>query len=153
MSAGRADTVAAQVAERELDALLVAHPVNLRWLTGFTGTNGLALVGQDLRVFLTDFRYVEQAMGEVDESFDRRRGERDLLADVRGALPERRPLRLGFDDAHTSVRTYARLGKVLGDEVELVAAGPDVCAHDAVAAHAVKPECPSLSRVSQATSW
>ena len=123
MSAGRADTVAAQVAERELDALLVAHPVNLRWLTGFTGTNGLALVGQDLRVFLTDFRYVEQAMGEVDESFDRRRGERDLLADVRGALPERRPLRLGFDDAHTSVRTYARLGKVLGDEVELVAAG------------------------------
>jgi Xaa-Pro aminopeptidase len=123
VSAGRADTVAAQVAERELDALLVAHPVNLRWLTGFTGTNGLALVGQDLRVFLTDFRYVEQAMGEVDESFDRRRGERDLLADVRGALPERRPLRLGFDDAHTSVRTYARLGKVLGDEVELVAAG------------------------------
>jgi Xaa-Pro aminopeptidase len=122
VSAGRADTVAAQVAERELDALLVAHPVNLRWLTGFTGTNGLALVG-DLRVFLTDFRYVEQAMGEVDESFDRRRGERDLLADVRGALPERRPLRLGFDDAHTSVRTYERLGKVLGDEVELVAAG------------------------------
>jgi Xaa-Pro aminopeptidase len=122
VSAGRADTVAARVAERELDALLVAHPVNLRWLTGFTGTNGLALVG-DLRVFLTDFRYVEQAMGEVDESFDRRRGERDLLADVRGALPERRPLRLGFDDAHTSVRTYERLGKVLGDEVELVAAG------------------------------
>ena len=40
----RADRLAALVAERELDALLVREPTNLRWLTGFTGTNGLAVV-------------------------------------------------------------------------------------------------------------
>ena len=119
----RADRLAELAAERELDALLVVDPVNLRWLTGFTGTNGLALVGEDLRVFLTDFRYVEQAEEEVHPAFDRRRGERDLLADARQALPERRPLRLGFDDANTSVRTHARLRELLGDEVELVTAG------------------------------
>ena len=68
----RADAVAAVVAERELDALLVVEEFNLRWLTGYTGTNGLALVGDDLRVFLTDFRYVEQAEHEVDPAFDRR---------------------------------------------------------------------------------
>ncbi len=28
--------------EHEVDLLLVTHPVNLRYLTGFTGTNGLA---------------------------------------------------------------------------------------------------------------
>jgi Xaa-Pro aminopeptidase len=119
----RADALAAKVAERELDALLVADPFNVRWLSGFTGTNGLALVGPDVRVFLTDFRYIERAADELDASFERRRGERDLLADVAPALPDRRPLRLGFDDAHTSVRTHRKLDELVGDEIELVAAG------------------------------
>jgi len=122
VSAPRADAVAAEVAERGLDALLVAHDVNLRWLTGFTGSNGLAVIGADARVFLTDFRYVEQAADQVDPSFERRRGERDLLEDGRAALPERRPLKLGFDDAHTSVRTHGRLRELLGEDIELVAA-------------------------------
>jgi Xaa-Pro aminopeptidase len=123
VSATHADAAAAVVGERELDALLVREEHNLRWLTGFTGTNGLALVGDGTRVFVTDFRYVEQAEEEVDATFQRRRGERDLLEDIAGALTERRPLRLGFDDAHTSVRTHKRLQEVLGDELELIAAG------------------------------
>jgi Xaa-Pro aminopeptidase len=122
VSAPRADAVAAEVAERGLDVLLVAHDVNLRWLTGFTGSNGLAVAGADARVFLTDFRYVEQAADQVDPSFERRLGERDLLEDARAALPERRPLELGFDDAHTSVRTHGRLRELLGEDIELVAA-------------------------------
>src|SRR5262249_19091763 len=115
MSAPRADALTAAVAERELDALLVPTGSNLRWLTGFTGTNGVALIGADLRAFITDFRYVEQADAEVNGGFDRRRGERDLLEDVRDALPDRRPLRLGFDDANTSVRTHGRLRELLGE--------------------------------------
>ena len=35
----------AELRERELDVLLVDTPVNVRYLTGFTGTNGLALIG------------------------------------------------------------------------------------------------------------
>jgi Xaa-Pro aminopeptidase len=123
MSEKRAGALAAQVAGRELDALLVVHPVNLRWLTGFTGTNGLALLGDGVRTFITDFRYVEQAEAEVGDVFERRRGERDLLDDVRAALPGHRPLKLGFDDVHTSVRTHARLQEVLGEDVELVGTG------------------------------
>jgi Xaa-Pro aminopeptidase len=121
----RADRVAAACAERELDALLVAEPFNLRYLTGFAGTNGLAVVGagdDGVRRFITDFRYVERAEHEV-EGFDRLRGERDLLDSLEKALPDERPLRLGFDDAHVSVRTHRRLGEKLGEGVELVAAG------------------------------
>jgi Xaa-Pro aminopeptidase len=120
----RADRLAARCAHRELDALLVTEPFNLRYLTGFSGTNGLAVLeaGEDgVRRFVTDFRYVERADQEV-ESFDRLEGERDLLESVGSALPERRPLRLGFDDAHLSVRAHRRLGQQL-DGVELVAAG------------------------------
>src|SRR5829696_5805444 len=66
----RADQVADKVAERELDSLLVNDLVNVRWLTGFTGTNGLALVGRDVKLFVTDFRYVEQAKEKVPEGVE-----------------------------------------------------------------------------------
>jgi Xaa-Pro aminopeptidase len=123
-SARRADAVAGLAAERDLDALLVREPVNLRWLTGFTGTNGLAVVEARPgggRHFVTDFRYVEQAGQEVAD-FERHRGERDLLDGLGEVLPSRRPLRLGFDDAHVSVRDHRRLREAL-EGVELVAAG------------------------------
>jgi Xaa-Pro aminopeptidase len=120
----RVDRLTALAAERELDVLLVNDPVNLRYVTGFTGTNGLALVGADaegVRRFVTDFRYLERADHEV-EGFEVVRGERDLLESVPAALPDRRPLRLGFDDAHVSVRAYRRLGELL-EGVELVPSG------------------------------
>jgi Xaa-Pro aminopeptidase len=116
----RGDRLAALVVEEGVDALLVNNPVNLRYVTGFTGTNGLAVVG-DLRRFITDFRYVERAQSEVSD-FELVRGERDLLESVAASLPGRRPLRLGFDDAHVSVRAHRRLSEALSD-VELVAAG------------------------------
>lgn len=113
------------IAERELDALLVSDLVNLRYLTGFTGTNGLAVVGagpDGARVFITDFRYVERAAAEV-EGYEQLRGERQLLATVPEALPQRVALRLGFDDAHLPVRRHARLREALPDGVDLVPAG------------------------------
>jgi Xaa-Pro aminopeptidase len=111
--------VEAQLRERELDALIVTHMMNVRWLTGFTGTNGIAVVGADgTRTFLTDFRYVERAEAEV-EGFDQRRGGRDLLADASEELSGR----VGFEDHHLPVRTWERLGEAVEDAVELVAAG------------------------------
>ena len=71
MSAERADRLAAVLAERELDSLLVSNLTNVRWLTGFTGTNGAAVVTRDRRLFLTDFRYTEQAEEQVDAAFER----------------------------------------------------------------------------------
>jgi Xaa-Pro aminopeptidase len=119
LSAARADRVQAALRERELDALLVTHLVNLRWLTGFTGTNGVAVVGADgTRKFLTDFRYVERAEAEVD-GFESARGGRDLLGDAAKELCGR----VGFEDNHMAVRTWERLKESIGDGVELTGAG------------------------------
>ena len=73
------------VAERGLDQLLVGDLVrlatrpdaivNVRWLTGFTGTSGACVVRRRaMRVFLTDFRYVERAEREVGDGFERGHG-------------------------------------------------------------------------------
>ena len=46
--------------------LFVTDLVNVRYLTGFAGTNGACLVGRDERIFFTDFRYTERAEAEVE---------------------------------------------------------------------------------------
>ena len=117
----RADRLAALVAGRELDALLVTDLVNVRYLTGFTGSNGLAVVGRDLRRFVTDFRYVEQAAEQVD-GFDREQSPQEFLDALAGGWPDGE-LRLGFEDDDVSVRRHGRLRDVLPDHVSLVPAG------------------------------
>jgi Xaa-Pro aminopeptidase len=120
--AERAARAEAALAERGADALLVTNLVNLRWLTGFTGSNGLALVGpRGERRFLTDFRYLTASAEQVDDAWGRAIAQ-DLPARLAEQLPEGLR-RLGFEDQHVSVRSRARLAELLGDDVELVACG------------------------------
>jgi Xaa-Pro aminopeptidase len=106
------------LAAAELDLLLVTGLVNVRYLTGYTGSNGLALVGREARRFITDFRYLEQAAAEVDPSFDRVQAPLELLEGLADALPGR-ALRAGFEEEHMSVAQYAFVREQLGDRVEL----------------------------------
>ena len=126
----RAERLAALVAQEGLDQLLVGDLVrlgdsapdaisSLRWLTGFSGTSGLAIVGADDRLFLTDFRYRERAEREVAVEFERATVERELLA---GAARRLRG-RVGYDDANTSVKNLRKLQELVAEGVELVAAG------------------------------
>ena len=78
----RAERLVSLIAERELDQLFVSDLVNVRYLTGFTGTNGACLVGRDERIFFTDFRYSERAEREVREEWDRPEAERELLPQI-----------------------------------------------------------------------
>jgi Xaa-Pro aminopeptidase len=118
------------LAEKGIDQLLVGDLVrpgdsapdaisNLRWLTGFSGTSGLAIVGAEDRVFLTDFRYVERAQRELAAEFERATAERELLD---GAVQWLRG-RVGYDDAQTSVKSLRKLEELVPEGVELVAAG------------------------------
>ena len=115
----RADQVADKLEERELDQLLVNDLINVRWLTGFTGTNGLALVGRDLKLFVTDFRYVEQARAQVPDSFEHARGKQELSEEA----IKRMSGRVGYDDVHMTVRQFNKLRDAVPEGVELVPAG------------------------------
>jgi Xaa-Pro aminopeptidase len=119
---GRVERLTDLLSEAEIDVLLVTELVNVRYLTGFSGTSGLALVGPRTRAFVTDFRYVEQSAEQVHSSFARARASLDLLEAVADLLPAGE-LRLGFDDANMSVRQHARLRELTPDRVELVGAG------------------------------
>ncbi len=113
--ADRAERVVAALAERELDVLLVTDLVDVRWLTGFTGSSAAVVLGDGVRRFLTDFRYLVQARDEVGDAFGHEIAQ-DLLEQAAGGLPGR----VGFQDAHLTVRQHAKLAAL---DVDLVAAG------------------------------
>ena len=119
MSAERTSRLVEAMRERELDALAVTSLVDVRWLTGFTGTNGACVVTADERIFLTDFRYVEQAADQVKD-FETVKVGRDLIGELGKRLPRGRA---GFDDVQLSVRAHRRLAERAGTGVELIPAG------------------------------
>jgi Xaa-Pro aminopeptidase len=114
----RADRLEQRVRDQDLDAIVVTNLVNVRYLTGYTGSNGICVVGPDLRVFFTDFRYVTQAAEQVPD-FERLQGQRDLF----GEVTERLSGRVGFEDGSMTVRQHKRLSDLVDDKAELVAAG------------------------------
>jgi Xaa-Pro aminopeptidase len=118
VSAARADRLVELLAERELDCLLVTNLLNVRYLTGFTGTNGACIVTPDERLFFTDFRYVQQAAEQVPD-FERIEAGRDMLGD----LAKRLRGRAGFDDDDLSVAAHRKLLEKLPEGVEPVPAG------------------------------
>lgn len=61
----RRRALSAVLAERKLDALLVAFGPNLRYLSGFTGSNGVLLALPSRAILITDPRYAIQAPAEV----------------------------------------------------------------------------------------
>jgi Xaa-Pro aminopeptidase len=115
----RTDRLVELLESRELDSLLVSNLINVRYLTGFTGTNGAVVVrGDGERLFFTDFRYVEQAAEQVHGYETVRVG-----ADMAGELAAQLLGRSGFEDDHVTVRSHGKLAEKLGSGVELVAAG------------------------------
>lgn len=66
--AGRSERVRAAAVKVGCDALLVTNLVNVRYLTGFTGSAGLVWLGADEVVLVTDRRYADQAESETDRA-------------------------------------------------------------------------------------
>lgn len=62
---GRIDRLRGLFAEAGIDALFVTRLVNIRYLTGFTGSAGLLLVGPDDVLFVTDGRYKDQSADQL----------------------------------------------------------------------------------------
>jgi Xaa-Pro aminopeptidase len=116
----QADAVAGLLPDAGIDFMLVTELVNVRYLTGYTGSNGIAVIGPELRAFATDFRYREQVADEVDATFERHEAPRDLVKAVDAVLPGGEQ-RLGFEAGHVSVAAFNRLREQLPERIELVA--------------------------------
>lgn len=94
--------------EENLPALLVTSPYNLRYLTNFTGTTGLALITLEKAFFVTDFRYLEQVAAQVS-GYEIVENKGPILQEVEHILEKESISTLGFEKDHVTYSTYEAL--------------------------------------------
>jgi Xaa-Pro aminopeptidase len=116
----RRRALAARLDELEVDAMLVTRLPNTRYLTGFTGSNGCALIGRAAAVFLTDGRYTEQSRREVPD-VDRVTFDRSYRGDVAERCASLGISRLGVEADDLTILEHRQLVEALGPGVEVVA--------------------------------
>lgn len=95
-----------------VEALLVTHLPNIRYLTGFTGSAALLVVGMDRTTLVTDFRYAVQAPAEAGTTAEVEADQKsvwDRLGKVLGARP---PGGLGVEAHDLTLRDVERLGEL-----------------------------------------
>lgn len=95
-----------------LDALLVSHPPNIRYLTGFSGSAGLLLVGRGATSLIVDPRYALQAPGEVAGTAEVEVAPQSLWEGLARVLAAIRPAALGFEGGSVTVRTASRIASL-----------------------------------------
>ena len=115
----RAKALTGWLGDQGYDAALVTSPSDLRWLTGFTGSNGAAIVQQSGVLFATDFRYTEQAAEQIPSEFETVIADGPLRkALLKGVKPSSR---ICFDPAQITALEHLELVKELADGLELEA--------------------------------
>jgi Xaa-Pro aminopeptidase len=109
----RINKIQKKIKQENLDALLITTLTNVRYLSGYSGSNGLLVVTPTKSFFLTDFRYWGQAKKEVKGSRIIY-GERDLFDDLPklGVFKPKR-VKLGFESENVSFTLYQRLKALL----------------------------------------
>lgn len=105
--AARRRRVRDRLGDHGVDALLVTAPSNVRYLTGFTGSNGQVLLTPDHELLITDARYDERAGTEAPD-LDRTLA-RDWVAEAVDQAAAAGCGALGFEAAHVSWRDGERL--------------------------------------------
>ncbi|RLL48104.1 aminopeptidase P family protein [Oceanobacillus piezotolerans] len=105
------------LSEHELDALLVTSPINRRYITGFSGTAGVAIITNEANRFITDFRYTEQATAQATH-FEVIEHKQQIELEIKTQLKDLGVKRVGFEQDYVSYKTYESYNKLF--DVELV---------------------------------
>ena len=114
----RRRSVSAGLAARKLDALLVAFSPNLRYLTGFTGSNGCLLVMPEKSILFTDPRYQIQVAQEVSTQVKICKGS--LVVDIQAAIARLGLKQVGYEPARMTCDLFEALRARLPMKASLI---------------------------------
>ncbi len=107
-----------KLAENEVDGLLIASGINRRYATGFTGSAGALLLTENEALFITDFRYTEQATEQVGHcKIIKQNGT--LAQEIANQAKTLNIKRLGFEKNKVTYAEYEMYQDLL-PEVDLV---------------------------------
>ena len=108
----------------ELDAFVITHPPNLRYITGLRATAGAAVITAEQCTLLVDFRYetVARQLAAANPALVVPPATSSLDPAIVEALRRAEARRAGVEGAYMPISRYHRLAALLGREVELVPA-------------------------------
>jgi len=101
-----------QFKHNDIDGMLITSSYNRKYLTGFTGTAGVALVSGEGATFITDFRYVEQAESQI-KGFEIVQHKIAIQEEVAKQVKKMGIKRLGFEKDHLTYGQYDTYKKSL----------------------------------------
>ncbi|MCM3412485.1 M24 family metallopeptidase [Metabacillus sp. YM-086] len=98
--------------ELSIDGLLITSSYNRRYMTGFTGTAGVVVISEDKAVFITDFRYTEQAAKEI-EGFEIVQHTGPIIEEVADQVEKLGIKRLGFEQDSLTYQLFSSYKEAL----------------------------------------
>jgi len=113
---GKLSKLRLALAEHQIDALLITSGYNRRYITDFTGTAGVAIVSKDQAVFITDFRYTEQAAKQIS-GFEIVQHTKTLIEEVGVQLDKLGVKNVGFEKDDMSYALYESYKKAVNAEL------------------------------------
>jgi Xaa-Pro aminopeptidase len=96
----------------KIDGIIIASSTNRRYMTGFTGTAGVVIVSREEAVFVTDFRYVEQASNQAKE-YNIVLYKKDLIAEIAKQVESLGITKLGFEEEHLSYKQFRKYNEII----------------------------------------
>lgn len=108
----RVEKLRKKIQEENLDSFLITSPYNLRYLTNFTGTTGLAVITLEKAFFITDFRYTEQAAAQA-QGFEIIKNVGPIFEEVADLVQKEGLRELGFEETTVSFLEYSVLEEII----------------------------------------
>ncbi|GAA0331403.1 Xaa-Pro peptidase family protein [Oceanobacillus sp. FSL W7-1293] len=99
------DRLREKLEENKADAIIIDSPYNRRYLTNFTGTAGTALITSDKALFITDFRYTEQA-AEQAAAFEIIEHKQGMIQEIANQIDKLGVKRLAFEKNYTTYSQF-----------------------------------------------
>lgn len=96
--------------ERGLDGVLVTDLINVRYLSGFTGSSAFIIITKKHDIFSTDFRYQEQVKNEV-KGFSIRIEHSERTREIKDICEKYGVKTLGFEEHNITYGFYKKLLK------------------------------------------
>lgn len=104
-------TLSARLPELKIDALLVSSPANVRYLTGYAGSNGILLLTGSDSHFFTDPRYAIEATRLITAKVHVEK--KSLLVGATAVVKRKGLKRIGFESTWTRYEDYLKLKEEL----------------------------------------
>lgn len=99
-----------------IDGLLITKKENRQYATNFTGSAGVVLIAAHKAIFITDFRYVDQAKTEI-KAAEIIMHKGNLEEEVANQVSKLKIQKLGIEDNNMTLQQFKKLQKYIHTEM------------------------------------